>query len=1042
TQLDYVLHLNKPVASAQLVARDKTVIPLTTDAAQGNQARAAFKLEKSDRYELRLVDHEGRTNKIPARFDIAVLTNRAPELKFAFPRGDQRVSPIQEMSFQAEAWDDFGLKSYGLAYAVPGEEPSFIELGGAAAAQQKQKLSHLLALEQLGMEPNQLVSYFLWADDIGPDGQVRRTASDLFFAEVRPLEEIFREAQAPSGGESQQGEGQESPASRLAEMQKEIITATWNIKRRSSGSILNTNTSGSKTSKLPANYKKDVETVREAQEKGLDMLQEMQARSEDPQVTQLVTQVEDEMNKAVEHLLRAEDKPAELSPAVKAEQAAYQALLKLQAREYSVSRNRSQRGGGRGGSANQRQLDQLELKQEEDRYETQSQANPQMSAEQREQLQVLNRLKELARRQQDLNERLKELQTALQEARTEAEREELRKQLKRLREEEREMLADVDELRQRMDQPQNQSRMAESRQQLEESREQIQQAAQALEQDQVAQALSSGTRAQRELQQLRDDFRKETSNQFAEDMRQMRQQARQLAEKQEEIGKNLESIADPKRKSLSNSAETQQVAEQLQQQKSTMTNVLEQIRQVSEQSEIAEPLLSSQLYDTLRQANQNEAKNLETLRRELEESGMLTRSINQMIKDPDAQTGERSVDVLNELLRQNFLPQAGRTEERMRQSVNELKERVERAAGSVLGDDTEALRLAKRELDELTRQLEQEIAQADPNQRTNSQSALQSGQESGGQQGNDPNQASGQNPQELAGNQSGDSQTQGNQPGSRESNPSGEANSREGNQPGQSTQSGQRQGQGQASRENQNEAQGNREGQANGGQGQRPGQQASGQGGERNQEQANANSPQGQNQQGQNQGNRGNQGQGGGERQGNSPGQNPGQQNAGDGQGELARRGGQSGPSGPRGGGDGNERLGPLRQLLEGGGPGGNSGPLTGPEFSEWSDRLREVEEMIEIPELRAEVARVRDRARAVRAEFKRHSKEPQWGLVRMEIAGPLVEVRNRVIEELARRESSDSLVPIDRDPVPRKFSELVREYYEKLSSAPVTEKK
>jgi hypothetical protein len=115
---------------------------------------------------------------------------------------------------------------------------------------------------------------------------------------------------------------------------------------------------------------------------------------------------------------------------------------------------------------------------------------------------------------------------------------------------------------------------------------------------------------------------------------------------------------------------------------------------------------------------------------------------------------------------------------------------------------------------------------------------------------------------------------------------------------------------------------------------------------------------------------------------------------------------------------------------------------LTGPEFSEWSDRLREVEEMIEIPELRAEVARVRDRARAVRAEFKRHSKEPQWGLVRMEIAGPLVEVRNRVIEELARRESSDSLVPIDRDPVPRKFSELVREYYEKLSSAPVTEKK
>jgi hypothetical protein len=44
------------------------------------------------------------------------------------------------------------------------------------------------------------------------------------------------------------------------------------------------------------------------------------------------------------------------------------------------------------------------------------------------------------------------------------------------------------------------------------------------------------------------------------------------------------------------------------------------------------------------------------------------------------------------------------------------------------------------------------------------------------------------------------------------------------------------------------------------------------------------------------------------------------------------------------------------------------------------------------------------------------------------------MEVRNRINEELARREK-DSLVPIDRDPVPQQFSELVRQYYEKLGS-------
>ena len=110
-------------------------------------------------------------------------------------------------------------------------------------------------------------------------------------------------------------------------------------------------------------------------------------------------------------------------------------------------------------------------------------------------------------------------------------------------------------------------------------------------------------------------------------------------------------------------------------------------------------------------------------------------------------------------------------------------------------------------------------------------------------------------------------------------------------------------------------------------------------------------------------------------------------------------------------------------------------GPITGPEFRNWSDRLRDVEEMIDQPELRNEVARVREKARAMRAEFKRHSKAPQPSLVKSDLSKPLLEIRDRVVEELARREKSDPLVPIDRDPVPGKFSDLVRRYYEKLGT-------
>ena len=70
-----------------------------------------------------------------------------------------------------------------------------------------------------------------------------------------------------------------------------------------------------------------------------------------------------------------------------------------------------------------------------------------------------------------------------------------------------------------------------------------------------------------------------------------------------------------------------------------------------------------------------------------------------------------------------------------------------------------------------------------------------------------------------------------------------------------------------------------------------------------------------------------------------------------------------------------------------------------------------------------------------MRVEFKKSGRKPDWAVVQTQIADRLVEVRSRVNEELARRESSEALVPIDRDPVPAKFSDLVRRYYEKLGS-------
>lgn len=1027
--LDYTFHLNKPVKSATLVSvgsRDASSrgvsatppsqsgnapespsattvsLPLFADTNRPNAYVSHFKLERSGRYELILVDDAGRTNKVPPLFVLDALTNRAPELKFAFPKGDQRVSALEEIAFKAETSDDFGLKGFGFAYNLAGQETRFIELGTNAGPHEKRAFAHQVALEDLGAQPDQLLSYYLWAEDIGPEGQPRRTTSDMFFAEVRPFEEIFREGQQQDPDQQQQqsqpGQQGQSPAERLAELQKQIITATWNLQRRETG-------------KTPtANFKQDAGTVKESQENALEQVRSRREQSDDPRAKAMLETVEQEMAKAVEQLTDAADdnSPKTLPPALAAEQSAYQALLRLAAREVQVSQSQpGQQGQSSRGQRAQRQLDQLDLRQSRNRYETERQAAPPQNQQQREQLQAFNRLKELAQRQQDVNERLRELQAALQAAQTEPEREELRQRLKRLQEEQQQMLADVDELQQRMERPENQSQMAEARQQLEQTRNEVQQASEAMQRGDVSQALSSGTRAQRDLQEMRDDFRKQNSSQFAEDMRELRSQARELAEKQAEIGKELEALDAPdQRKSLTDSDERKELASQLDAQKQRMDELVKHATDVTQKAEPVEPLLSRQLYDTLRKATQDDAKNLQDTSDDLLTQGRLRQSVYDRLRE-SRRAGEPAVEVTADLLRQGFSSEASNLEQRARRSINDLKSGVERAAESVLGDDTEALRLARSELEELSRQLERELAQAQRGSDTN---------RTGSRRGNEAEGAPASGPARLGETQpsAGPGDRRSNVASGSSSNPPPDlaaSNPGEGQQPaqnqaqpGRGQQGGQPEGQSQRSNQPGQQAQSQQPGQdRQPGEGEREGQQQGqrGQGQGEQQQVASANQQR--------------------------DGSNPGQVEAG----QSGQRAGNRQNGGQRDGGSFLDQFGGVedRDIFEG-------GPITGGQYSQWSERLRDVEEMLDEPGLRGEAARIRERMRNVRQEVKRHAREPQWDLVRMEIAGPLVELRSRVSEELARRESKDSLVPIDRDPVPTRYSELVRRYYEELGKS------
>jgi hypothetical protein len=801
SQVTLFFTLNKPVTTARLVPRSGIALGLDIDGGDPNVLVTSVTAVESQRYELQVTDVQGRSNKMPPRFVIDVHKNLPPELTPTFPGGDVVVSPLEELTLEAKVSDDYGLTGYGLSYALAGTPGRDVVLSppepNANAAQPR--IRYTLAMEQLDAQPDQLLTYYFWADDVGPDGKPRRTASDIYFAEVRPFEEIFRESQSFQDQQNQdqrntQGESQGQRAEQLARLQKQIITATWNIKQQAdlSGGI--------------EDRKEDLEVVRQSQAQAMDQAREALGQAEDPAAGKSLEAAAGHMETAVDHLTKASDTASvpELTPALGAEQSAYQELLRLRDREHQIALGRnSNRANNTNSEHFQQQLQQLELTQRENRYETQRLARSQEQNGQREDLQALNRLRDLARRQGEMANRLREAQAALREAQTEQQKQEALRELRRLRDEQVEALRDMDELRQQMDSPQNRQRMADAGQRLDDSRARIRESTEALEQGMVSRAITSASRAQQQLEQMRDEFRRRTSSQFTDQMRQMREEAQQLDRRQQEIGQSIGQRVEERQKTLEGADANRELADRIDQQRQDLQRLTEQMKEVSGQAEAPEPLLSRTLYDTLRRAS---TENL-----------------------------DRSLDVTGELLKRDLLPQAQDLEQRAGAGIEQIRQGVEEAARGVLGDEADSLRLARQQLDELIDQVR------------------------------DANAVSGLS---------------------------------EAADPNASTESG---------------------------------------------------------------------------------------------------------------------------------------NPFGGGGFARWSDGLRDVEEMLPEQELRDEAASVRDRARTLRAESRRHGTEPQWDLVRAQITDPLTELRRQVEERLAQLQSDKTMAPIDRDPVPDRFAELVRAYFESL---------
>ena len=361
-----------------------------------------FRVQDPGFYRVELEDGEGRVHRGSPDYVIDVLEDLPPQVTLTQPARDLRATSVEEVYLEARATDDHGVAALDLVIAVNGGPPDTVSLlRGSGAPTPEVSAGHTVFLEEWDLEPGDLVSYHARALDNGPGAGDREARTDLFFIQIRPFSQEFRQAdEAPAGMQGGGGDGGEM-SGQLSRRQREIVTATFNVDR-------------DRGRYGAGELEENLATIALAQERLRDEVSTLARRMEergtldsDPEMRQVaeeLPQAADAMTEALGELRegRAQD-------ALPPEQRALQHLLRAEAafREIQLAWGPQDPGGGGGGEPGQDLADffDLEMDRLRNQYETLQQGSQQEAD--RELDATLDRLRELARRQQQEGERLR-----------------------------------------------------------------------------------------------------------------------------------------------------------------------------------------------------------------------------------------------------------------------------------------------------------------------------------------------------------------------------------------------------------------------------------------------------------------------------------------------------------------------------------------------------------------------------------------------------------------------------------------------------------
>jgi hypothetical protein len=454
TDVRVAVHTDLPAASGRMMLSADKGIDLA--AGPDGVLRGSLKVVADGAYRIALADAEGLTSRGDTEYFIRILEDRPPEVHVVRPASDRRVTRLEEVPIEAEASDDFGVASFDLVYSVRGGSEKVVRLAVPPHATSV-TAHHTLYLEDLDVSPGDFVSYYVRARDLARGKASSEARSDIFFLDVKPFEEEFTLAQsqaAMGGGRS----GQQIDD--LVAAQKQIIVATWKLDRRSKAargaqSQEDIRSIGRAESDLKTRAEQASSTFRQS------TMRDPRGRPAPGRGGQPAPPVlragqtlaeEDAMGLAAAAMGRAVASLDALktADAVAPEMAALNQLLKAQADVKQRQVQQQQAGGGSGGNRNIQDTSSLFDKELARHQQTNYETPKSAAAENDDKASAIDKIKDLARRQDELLKR----QQNLARDREQLNAEELKRQLESLTRDQNDLRQRAEDLAQQMARPQ------------------------------------------------------------------------------------------------------------------------------------------------------------------------------------------------------------------------------------------------------------------------------------------------------------------------------------------------------------------------------------------------------------------------------------------------------------------------------------------------------------------------------------------------------------------------------------------------------------